>query len=118
VTITRVRVEPIDRPGEYIELGLNPERGIHRIDQAIAEYLNTQQLTPARLRVKQMSFELRFSAEARPRPLRFSVSCPNSCDLKSKPDELRAIGERCPRLWEERHVPDRAKARGEHKGAA
>ena len=103
VTITRVRVEPIDRPGEYIELGLNPERGIHRIDQAIAEYLNTQRLTPDRLRVKQMSFELRFSTDARPRPLRFSVSCPNSCDLKSKPDELRAIGERCLRLWEVTH---------------
>jgi hypothetical protein len=50
-----------------------------------------------------MAFELRFSADARPRPLRFSVSCPNSCDLKSKPDELRAIGERCLRLWEVTH---------------
>ena len=41
--------------------------------------------------------------DARPRPLMFSVSCPNSCGLKSKPDERRAIGERCLRLWEVTH---------------
>lgn len=98
--ITKVRICPIDRPREYIELGIDPNRGIHGIDQAIAEYLNTARLSLDRIRAKQMSFRLEFPHDVRRWPLSFSVSHPNSCDLKSRPDDLRAIGERCLRLWE------------------
>jgi len=100
VTITRVRLQPLDAGGDYIELGLDPNRGVHHIDHAIAEYLNTTRLSLARVRVKQMSFKLLFAPDGRARSLSFSVSCPSTSDLKSKqPDELRAIGERCLRLW-------------------
>lgn len=98
--ITRVRLQPVDAGGDYIELGLDPNRGAHHIDQAISEYLNTHRLTPERVRVKQMSFKLSFAPDAPARSLSFTVGCPSTCDLKSKPDELRAIGERCLRLWE------------------
>jgi CxxC motif-containing protein len=27
------------------------------------------------------------------------VSCPNTCDLKSKPEEMQVIGDRCIRTW-------------------
>lgn len=100
VTITRVRLQPIDAAGDYIELGLDPNRGVHHIDQAIAEYLNTNRLSPARVRVKQMSFKLLFMPDGAARSLSFNVTCPSTSDLKSKPDELRTIGERCLRLWE------------------
>jgi hypothetical protein len=98
--ITRVRLAPLGRPSEYVELGLDRGRGINRIDQAIAEYLNTARLHPGSVSVKQMAFMLRFSEGAPCRQMSFSVSCPNSCDLKSRPDDQRAIGERCLRMWE------------------
>lgn len=100
VTITRVRLQPIDAAGDYIELGLDPNRGVHHIDQAIAEYLNTKRLSPDRVRVRQMSFKLLFTPDGPARSLSFNVTCPSTSDLKSKPDELRTIGERCLRLWE------------------
>jgi hypothetical protein len=34
----------------------------------------------------------------RAKGLTFNVGL-HSCDLKSKPDEMRAIGERCLKLW-------------------
>jgi hypothetical protein len=100
VTITRVRLQPIDAAGDHIELGLDPNRGVHHIDHAIAEYLNTKRLSPGRVRVKQMSFKLMFTPDGPARSLSFNVTCPSTSDLKSKPDELRTIGERCLRLWE------------------
>lgn len=99
VAITRVRLVPSGRPSEYLELGLDRERGITRIDSAIDEYLNTRRLHPGSVAVKQMSFLLKFSEGGPCRQMTFSVSCPNSCDLKSRPDEMRAIGEHCLRLW-------------------
>lgn len=100
VAITRVRLAPLGRPSEYIELGLDRARGVNRIDDAIAEYLNTNRLHPGSVTVKQMAFLLRFAEGAPCRQMTFNVSCPNSCDLKGRPDEQRAIGERCLRLWE------------------
>jgi hypothetical protein len=29
----------------------------------------------------------------------FNVSCPNFCDLESKPNEMWEFGERCLKLW-------------------
>jgi len=98
--ITRVRLAPLGRPSEYIELGLDRERGVNRIDAAIEEYLNTNRLHVGSVTARQMSFQLRFAEGGPCRQMTFNVSCPNSCDLKGRPDEQRAIGERCLRLWE------------------
>jgi len=53
------------------------------------------------VRVRQASFRLTFMHDGvgRPKTLSFNVSCPDSCDLKSKTDDMRAAGERCLRLW-------------------
>ena len=34
----------------------------------------------------------------------FHVSCPDRCDLKSKPDDMRLTAERCMKRWEILHV--------------
>ena len=48
-----------------------------------------------------VTFRLTFAHEGtgRARTLTFSVGHPDSCDLKSKPDDMRAVGERCLKLW-------------------
>jgi UDP-N-acetylglucosamine--N-acetylmuramyl-(pentapeptide) pyrophosphoryl-undecaprenol N-acetylglucosamine transferase len=52
-------------------------------------------------KVLSASVAMRFRHEGpgRAPTLRFSVSAPNSSNLKSKPDEQRAVGERCLRRW-------------------
>lgn len=51
--------------------------------------------------VHRATFELVFlpDAEQRVKRMSFCVSTPSTCNLKSKPDELRLAGERCLQLW-------------------
>jgi hypothetical protein len=35
----------------------------------------------------------------KPKTMTFNVSRPNTCDLKSKPDDVRVVGERCIQRW-------------------
>lgn len=99
--ITRMRLEWRDAFGRYIEVRANPKGPPEEVYQMIQHDLNYRSVTSARVRVRQASFRLTFMSDngAKPKTLSFNVSCPNSCDLKSKPDELRAIGDRCLRLW-------------------
>ena len=48
------------------------------------------------------TFELLFlpDVDHRVKHMSFFVGIPNTCNLKSKPDEMRLIGERCLQLWE------------------
>jgi hypothetical protein len=97
VEIARVRLGVLGRPGVTIELGLNPP--LFGIDEAISTCLNTKHLTPDVLLVKQMQFRVRFMDGGSLRKLTINVSLPNTCDLKSKPEAARLIGERCLRRW-------------------
>jgi len=99
VAITRVRLALLGRPSEYVELGLKDARGVNRLDEAVAEYLNANRLHAGSVSVLHMAFTLKFAEGASCRQMTFNVRFPNSCDLKSKHDDQRTIGERCLRLW-------------------
>ena len=101
VRITRMRLESRDAPGRYIEVKANPKGPPDDIYQMIQHDLDHRSVAPSLVRVRQAGFRLLFMSEngAKPKALSFNVSCPNWCDLKSKPDEMRAIGERCLPLW-------------------
>lgn len=99
--ITRMRLEPRDAPGRHIEIKANPKGPRDDIYQMIHGDLNRHSVAPSRVHVRQAGFRLTFMSEngARPKVLSFNVRCPNWSDLKSRPDEMRAVGERCLRLW-------------------
>jgi len=101
VRVTRLRLEWRDAFGRYIEVRANPKGPPDEVYQMIENDLNIHSVASSRVRVRQAGFRLTFISDngAKPKTLSFNVSCPNSCDLKSKPDEMRAIGERCLRLW-------------------
>ena len=65
-------------------------------------WLRRENLPVEGLRVVQTTFSLRFvhNGVGRQPTLTFEVSVPHSSNLKSKPDEVRIIGERCLRRWE------------------
>lgn len=100
--IVRLRLEPKAAPLSYIELKADPKGHASEIFQMLAHYCDAQNVAPARMRVRQATFRLKFMHDGvgRPKTLTFSVSCPDSCDLKSKTDDMRAVGERCLKLWE------------------
>ncbi|MEO1994986.1 MAG: hypothetical protein ABGZ17_06890, partial [Planctomycetaceae bacterium] len=65
------------------------------------ERLADQGLSQELVSVQHVAFQLQFMCDGRSRPhtMTFQLSSPNSCDLKSKSEDMRAIGERCLRMW-------------------
>ena len=102
VRLTRIRFVPqcdMDCV-TYEELGFSPQATLEMVASEIRERLADRGYSPDLLRVRQARFQLQFLGDGRKaKTLSFTVSSPNGCDLKSKSDRLRAIGERCLRLW-------------------
>lgn len=46
-----------------------------------------------------IQIQLLNNGHRRGKTMTFHISCPNTCDLKSKPDDVRVVGERCIRRW-------------------
>ena len=85
----------------YEEIGFSPHATLHMATRELSERLAAQNLLPGHVTVKQAGFQLQFLGDGtrKQKTMTFNVSCTNSCDLKSKPDEMREIGERCLKLW-------------------
>jgi hypothetical protein len=99
--ITRLRIVPRGGGG-YIEIKADPRGDRNDIYRKMDRWLRRENLPIEALRVVQATFALRFihSGVGRQPTLTFEVSVPHSSNLKSKPDEVRVVGERCLRLWE------------------
>lgn len=101
VRLRRVRLDVIAVPGQRVILEVGPKGERGEIHHVIAEYLNQQNLPMSSVRVTLATFQLTFASEngSKPKTLTFDLSYPSSSNLKSKPDEMRAIGERCLKMW-------------------
>lgn len=101
VRVRRLCLEVVGAPGRRVTLEVGPKDHRDAIYQAIERYLNAQMLPMSAVRVIHATFMLIFHSEggAKARTLTFGVSHPSSCDLKSKADDQRAVGERCLKLW-------------------
>ena len=103
VRINRIRLAPRG-PKErlrYEELGFTSHTTLDMASTELRERLADQGLCQKRVSVQQVAFQLQFLSDGRSRPhtMTFKLSSPNSCDLKSKSDEMREIGERCLKMW-------------------
>lgn len=98
--ITRLRLAP-PGSGGYVEIKADPKAHPNDIYHKMKRWLNADTITPGGTRVLQATFHLKFQHDGRGRQptLTFDVLVPNSCNLKSKPDEQREVGERCLKLW-------------------
>jgi hypothetical protein len=83
-----------------ITLDANPQGAGDDIYEMMEECFSADRLPLSRLRVVHARFHLTFMPEGQDRAegLTFNVGL-HSCDLKSKPDTVRVIGERCLRRW-------------------
>jgi hypothetical protein len=103
VRLRRLRVLPIvDRPAlEGAELRLKEVASLDEVRTAAARFCAAFDLERSQVAVVQAGIQIEFQREgrARPRSMTFNVSTPTTCDLKSKPDDVRVVGERCIRRW-------------------
>jgi len=98
--ITRMRLAPRGSRG-YVEIKADPKGGPDDIYRKIERWLRLENLPRESTRVAQVTFSLKFihDGPGRQPTLTFDVTAPHSSNLKSKPDEKRAVGERCLKRW-------------------
>jgi len=103
VRIRRIRLVPkVFVPAiEYLEPKLTETASRVEALSAIDRLIGAYNLHRSQVAVTQVSIQLQFLSDGqrKGKSMTFNVSCPNTCDLKSKPDDMRVIGERCIRRW-------------------
>lgn len=104
VRLRRLRLVPnVPVPAlEYSELKFKEHASRSDILLAVQRVLLAFDLNRTQVEVAQAAIQLQFRGDGvrKGKRLTFNVSRPNTCDLKSKPDEMRVIGERCLKRWE------------------
>jgi hypothetical protein len=100
VRVRKLRLEVAAAPGERVTLEAGPRAHPQQVYRMMERYLNAATLPASALRVVGATFMLTFApvGGAKARTLTFDVGHPSSCDLKSKSDEMRAVGERSLKL--------------------
>ncbi|GIW81356.1 MAG: hypothetical protein KatS3mg105_3163 [Gemmatales bacterium] len=103
VRLRRIRLVPKTRVGavEYLELKFLESASHGDVIRDINQHLGERNLSRSQVAVVQMGIQLQFLSDGRRKgkTMTFNVSCPNTCDLKSKPDDVRVVGERCIQRW-------------------
>lgn len=103
VRLRRLRIVPrVAVPAlEYLELKFSEHATRAEILTAINQHLAAHGLGRSQVSATQASIQLQFvgDGEKKGKKMTFNVSCPNTCDIKTKPDEARIIGERCIQRW-------------------
>lgn len=99
--VLKLRVEPVDGRRRRITLEADPEAPGYDIQRMINSYVVNKDRPISSFVATQARFQIEFMPDGnrRPKKLFIEISCPSSCDLKSKPEELRLIGERCLKRW-------------------
>jgi hypothetical protein len=84
-----------------ITLEADPQAGPQDIYELIAECLHPTFLASAVVNVTNAEFQFRFAARGyeKPKPITFSVSFPNSSNLKSLPESRRLLVEKYLKRW-------------------
>ncbi len=103
VRLRRIRLVPtVSVPAvEYLEPKLLESASHAEVMQAIHQLLGALGLNRSQVSVAQVGIQLEFLSDGhhKGKTMTFNVSYPNTCDLKSKPEDVRIVGERCIKRW-------------------
>jgi len=98
-----IRLEPAIPPGpwECLELKFSMRTDLLAAIEIIQDEVALSKLRPAQILVRQASFHVLFVPDTRgsSEQMCFRVTFPNMCNLKSNPDALWDVGQRCLNLW-------------------
>lgn len=86
---------------EGTEWGLREDATLAETQEALERALAALGLNRRQVSVAQAGIQIEFQSDGRrkARTMTFNVGVPNTCDLKSKPEDVRVVGERCIRRW-------------------
>jgi hypothetical protein len=103
IRLTRIRIASrvATRSVRYEEIGFSPRTNLAAAEAELRERIAERSLQPDLVSVKSVGFSLKVrpAGKSQQRTLSFNVNAPNTCDLKDQADDLRAVGERCLKLW-------------------
>jgi len=99
VSIRCLRLSILGRRRRRITLEPDPEKGASHIYEMLEDDLNRKRLPKSILHVTKATLNFTLNGNVRSNSLVFSVTYPNSCDLKSKREELRLLGEKYLKRW-------------------
>lgn len=103
VRLRRVRLVPnFSLPAiEHLEPKFTEHATRDEVLMALSKLLAAYNLHRSDVSVTQVGIQLQFMSDGhkKPKSMTFNVSVPNTSDLKSKPDDVRVIGERCIKRW-------------------
>jgi hypothetical protein len=103
VRLRRVRIVPrVTVPSvEQFEFKFREATDLPSIRSVLAEQLASMQLGFDQVSVTQAGIQFQFmgNGERKGKTMMVNVSCPNTCDLKSKPEEQELIGRACFVRW-------------------
>lgn len=95
--VPKIKVKAIEHlEPKFTELATRSE-----VMDAIQRELTAHGLNRSQVRVSQVGIQLVFHGEGekKPKTMTFNVSTPNTSDLRTRPDDVRVIGERCIKRW-------------------
>lgn len=100
VRVTRLKLGTTGKKG-YVEIKVDQYGPPSSMQREVQCWLNQEHVNRSGTRVYSATFQLTFAQDERGKSqtMSFDISSLNSCTLKSKPDELREIGERCLQRW-------------------
>lgn len=103
VRLRRIRLVPKIRVRaiEHLEPKFTEFATRSEVMDAIHRELGAHGLDRSQVRVTQVGIQLVFHSEGekKPKTMTFNISCPNTSDLRPRPDDVRVIGERCIKRW-------------------
>jgi hypothetical protein len=97
VQVRALRLSILGNHRGRITLEPDPQSGRERIYDMLDEDLNSRRLPRSVLQVKKATIHVRFTGVRR--SFTFNITNPNGCDLKSKREEYRQLGEKYLRQW-------------------
>jgi len=100
VSVRCLRLSILGRRRGRITLEADPEKGRDHIYEMLEEDLNRKRLPKSILHVTKATLNFKLNGHRRSRSLTFNTAYPNSCDLKSKREDLRLLGEKYLKRWQ------------------
>lgn len=101
VRVLKLRLSVKGMPRRRITLEADPQADVDDIYNMLDEYLDEHRLPTTIVNVTQAGLKFTFDPDREdlPKSLSFDLSWPNSSNLKSKPEQVREIGEKYLKQW-------------------
>lgn len=99
--VRSIAITPNGKNGKRITLEAGRDAKADDVWDMMDNWLDERELKPGTLDISRASFSIKLANKGAKagKSLSFDVTAPSSCNLKSKSEEMRLLGEKCLRKW-------------------